>query len=106
MFQERMEITVYILWNIWKSRCVWHFEGQRWEAKEVVQKAITEWQEFTSITKPTAAKPSDGGRFSVRDGNCKADWEFKEQGVIIINVASVTSEASRRQGGGWMADKD
>lgn len=45
-FQDRMEITVYILWNIWKSRCAWHFEEQRWDAREVVQKALNEWQQF------------------------------------------------------------
>lgn len=28
-FQRRLNITVYVLWHIWKARCQWQFEGQK-----------------------------------------------------------------------------
>lgn len=54
--QERTEITVYLLWHIWKARCAWQFEGYRWEAREIVQKAMLEWQEFKVHSKPSSKK--------------------------------------------------
>lgn len=51
--QERMELTVYILWYIWKARCAWYFENHKWDAEEIIQKALAEWQEFKLYTKKT-----------------------------------------------------
>lgn len=28
-FQRRAELTVYLLWHMWKARCTWQFEGRK-----------------------------------------------------------------------------
>lgn len=56
--QERTEITVYLLWYIWKARCAWQFEGHRWETREIVQKSMLEWQEFKVHSKQSSKKGS------------------------------------------------
>lgn len=60
LVQERIEIIVYLLWYIWKARCAWKFENKRWEAWEIIQKAMSEWQEYQNHSKQSA-KP----------GNCR-----------------------------------
>lgn len=50
--QERIELTVYLLWYIWKARCVWQFEDHKWEAWEIVHRAVSEWQEFQQCSQP------------------------------------------------------
>lgn len=46
MMLERMEITDYICWNMWKARNAWLFNGVKWEPWEIVNKALQEWKEF------------------------------------------------------------
>lgn len=86
-----MEITVYILWYIWKSRCAWHFKGQKWEARKIIQKA----------TRDSTAKSSTRSKHSARDRNCEETSEVDLQGNIRINVASEKHEGFNRYGVGW-----
>lgn len=46
---KAVEFTVYLLWHIWKSRNLWHFQSQKLEAYEVVQKALQEWNEYDDL---------------------------------------------------------
>ncbi|CAI9095797.1 OLC1v1031812C1 [Oldenlandia corymbosa var. corymbosa] len=47
--QARVELSVYILWQIWKARNVWLYEGKKLEPMEVVQRAMKEWGEFKQV---------------------------------------------------------
>lgn len=101
-FWERMELTVYILWCIWKLRCAWQFQGEKWEANEIIQKAMKEWHEFSFDIQQATAK----GNPRI---NCSAGVEMEEttdasdlQGVIRIHVASEKQEGCLRHGVVWM----
>lgn len=48
--QDRIQLSVYILWLLWKTRNMWIFNGERRTEKEIVDLAIAEWQEFTEVT--------------------------------------------------------
>ncbi|XP_027158016.1 uncharacterized protein LOC113759637 [Coffea eugenioides] len=47
--QERIELTVNVLWQIWKSRNRRQFEDKRMDPMAVVQKATREWKEFQEV---------------------------------------------------------
>lgn len=43
-----------------KARCAWHFENQKWDAWDIVQKAMCEWQAFQKQPKQPATPGSAG----------------------------------------------
>lgn len=93
-FVERMEVSVYLLWFIWKARCAWKFEGLKWEAMDVVQKAVNEWQEFKAAENKPAARSRSMGKGAVR----KDGGQTGVQEIVKINLACEVQERSRRVG--------
>ncbi|CAI9105556.1 OLC1v1004497C1 [Oldenlandia corymbosa var. corymbosa] len=43
--QARVEVTIYILWNLWKNKNKRLFEDEELEAMQVVYRAMGEWEE-------------------------------------------------------------
>lgn len=94
---DRIELTIYLMWFIWKSRCVWQFEGQRWVAKEVVQKAMVDWQEFIGmLEKKKQKKGSEKTWAYVREGH----EEYEHQDIIVH--MSYKRQENTGQMGNWM----
>ncbi|CAI9097451.1 OLC1v1033881C1 [Oldenlandia corymbosa var. corymbosa] len=66
----RIEISVYLLWQIWKARNSWQYEETKIEAFEVVRRAIAEWTEFKQVQKARQRVQNIGRR----EENNKDGW--------------------------------
>lgn len=40
---KRMELSVFIFWQLWKVRNAWQFNKELWEPKLIINKAVREW---------------------------------------------------------------
>lgn len=49
--QQHIELTAYILWQIWKSGNSGMFEHKGKDGKEVIQRVTMEWNEFELASK-------------------------------------------------------
>lgn len=49
--QDRIQLSVYILWILWKTRNLWVFTGEKRSEKETVDLAYAEWYEFSKVHK-------------------------------------------------------
>lgn len=48
--EDRQELTVYILWHLWKSKNAWSMEGVWRTAKDIVDNTLEERLEFKQIS--------------------------------------------------------
>ncbi|KAK6158751.1 hypothetical protein DH2020_006065 [Rehmannia glutinosa] len=46
VFIERINLSTYLLWWLWKTRNTWQFQKVRMSEKEMITQAHTEWLEF------------------------------------------------------------
>ncbi|KAK6139398.1 hypothetical protein DH2020_026857 [Rehmannia glutinosa] len=55
---ERIQLTTYLLWWLWKARNLWLFQKVRMTEKEIVHCAVKEWREFMDavVTKSVPVK--------------------------------------------------
>lgn len=44
--KERIELTSYILWQLWKTCNDWHFNKLERDAREIIHRAVSEWNKF------------------------------------------------------------
>ncbi|CAA0833862.1 Unknown protein [Striga hermonthica] len=54
--RDRISLSSYIMWWLWKTRNGWLFEKERISEKQMVDKAIMEWQEYEDICKNQTSK--------------------------------------------------
>ncbi|GER28347.1 ribonuclease H-like superfamily protein [Striga asiatica] len=50
IYIKRQQLTVYLLWWLWKGRNLWIFERRWLSAKEIVDGAVQEWSEFFDVS--------------------------------------------------------
>ena len=97
--QERIELTVNVLWQIWKSRNRRQFEDKRMDPMTVVNKATREWREFQEV------QDVDGGtgnhRTSGKEG--LGGWKEPEGGWVKINSDAAVQQKTERAGWGMIA---
>ncbi|CAI9116419.1 OLC1v1017559C1 [Oldenlandia corymbosa var. corymbosa] len=82
-FTARLEISVYTLWQIWKSRNSWLFEEKETEPLLIAQRALNEWNEFKPVH-PQTNVPTQ----SISSEEGTQGWRCPESGMVRINVSS------------------
>lgn len=100
--QKRMELTVYLVWYIWKARCMWQFQNQKWDAKELVQNAMNDWAEFEQSVQ-LGTKKTGNEKKGIAD---QVDLGNETCSTVIINVAAETQDHTGRIGLGWCFKKE
>ncbi|XP_071926256.1 uncharacterized protein [Coffea arabica] len=97
--QERIELTVNVLWQIWKSRNRRQFEDKGMDPMTVVSKATREWREFQE------AQGVDGDNSSHM--NCGMEgmggWKEPEGGWVKFNSDAAVQQKTERAGWGMIA---
>ncbi|CAH2946199.1 MAG: hypothetical protein PPHERAN_6371 [uncultured Paraburkholderia sp.] len=58
-FQSRLELTLYLWWQIWKARNDWVFRGERKSEMDIVRSATNEWMEYNEARETKKKKCSD-----------------------------------------------
>ncbi|CDP14369.1 unnamed protein product [Coffea canephora] len=97
--QERIELTVNVLWQIWKSRNRRQFEDKGMDPMTVVNKATREWREFQE------AQDVDGGNGSHTTNGKEGlgGWREPEVGWVKINSDAAVQQKAERAGWGMIA---
>lgn len=91
--KKAVELSVYLLWHIWKARNAWQFQGQKMHIVEVVKHAMQDWQEYGEIN--DAARKSDRQR-KCRSGETKAGNNDPTETIIkVATESSGVGEDSR-----------
>ncbi|WP_157056330.1 hypothetical protein, partial [Candidatus Burkholderia verschuerenii] len=98
MIQDRQDLTVYILWQIWRNRNEWCFSETRRHEKEVVQRAWEEWMEFkeAQAEKTRISNKPILVRTRVR-------WTVPGPGIVKINVGTAEDRSKESSGIGIIA---
>lgn len=96
-FRDRMKVSVYLLWAIWKARCAWSFDGLTWSAHEVVQKAVAEWCEFKAIKEKDELR--HGNRIADQPQPVLNSGDLPEE--LRITMAFKRQEIGGQVGVGW-----
>lgn len=80
--KKGIELTVYLLWQIWKCRNSWQFQEQKVEVEEAVQKATNEWREYENIQQRKGTMKNE------RNSNLLVHDQRRETapGAIRINI--------------------
>ncbi|CAA0832958.1 Unknown protein [Striga hermonthica] len=81
---ERMSISALLIWNIWKSINEWIWNRTHREAKEIVEKTLSDWLEIVNI--------KEGKAQTVRL-NLSAKHHFKDQFSKKVGQESSTASA-------------
>lgn len=51
--RERMTVSAFILWQVWKAHNAWYFNKEYWEPKVIIDRAVREWM---NIRKPVKGR--------------------------------------------------
>ncbi|CAH2944887.1 MAG: hypothetical protein PCALPYG88_7425, partial [uncultured Paraburkholderia sp.] len=97
-FQSRIELTVYLWWQIWKARNEWMFRGEMKSEYDIVRSATNDWLEYNEAREIKKKKGSD--TITVKP---PMPWEPPERDVIKLNVSSVCDDDCMRVGLGGIA---
>lgn len=81
--QDRQELTTYILWQTWKARNAYLFNGGRKTEREIVQLAWQEWIEYKEEQEINAGGLT--GRLRVEE---QQGWTAPKAETIKINTSS------------------
>ncbi|XP_027150299.1 uncharacterized protein LOC113750534 [Coffea eugenioides] len=96
---DRIQLTVSILWQVWKARNKMTFQAERGNAKLIVDKAHSEWLEYEACNE-TNGRPATPAE---ENGQSQQKWEPPKEGVIRINTDAVLSAKMVRTGLGIIA---
>lgn len=96
--RERLEITTYLIWHIWKARNSWTYNASKVSEIEVVHKAIAEWTEY----RDNQMKREAGINVRRLEGFQNA-WKYPEVGTVKLNVSSFWEAEDRPVGLGIIA---
>ncbi|KAK6139898.1 hypothetical protein DH2020_026343 [Rehmannia glutinosa] len=98
--KDRIALSTYILWWLWKTRNLWMFQQCRMPDKELVDLAYSEWNEFNHLGTKKGKKDSTEATNLQSENNDL--FEFPEVGQIEISVSAVWRE-DRKVGWGCIA---
>nr|XP_027125983.1 uncharacterized protein LOC113742348 [Coffea arabica] len=79
--RERVELTVNLLWQIWKSRNGVQFNNKRRDPTLAVHKAVVEWREFHDIQEAEVERVGGG----VTENEGISGWGRPKEGWIKVN---------------------
>ncbi|XP_027086499.1 uncharacterized protein [Coffea arabica] len=96
---DRIQLTVNILWQVWKARNKMTFQTERVDAKLIVDKAQREWLEYEAENETTGQSDTTSGE----NGQSQQKWEPPKEGVIRINIDAALSAKMVRTGFGIIA---
>lgn len=93
--RSHIELTINILWQIWKSRNLIQFSNDRTRLGLTVGKAVQEWQEYSEIDNEMEEPKKEGREVAYGEGK----YLPPPQDFICLN----TDAALRQQDGkiGW-----
>lgn len=96
---DHINLTVNILWQVWKARNKLVFEQKQTDARKIVQKAQVEWLEFDNAN----AEASSTSRNLTQHSLHPTIWEPPKEGTIRINTDAAISAQMVRTGKGIIA---
>ncbi|XP_027087538.1 uncharacterized protein [Coffea arabica] len=96
---DRIKLTVYILWQLWKARNKRVFQLESVDAKVIIDKAQQEWIEFEEATGPQPR----GFESTEQERLSHHNWEPPMEGVVRINTDAAISAKMVRTGLGIVA---
>lgn len=99
--QERLEISAYLFWHLWKARNENIFRGNARSEKRIVDLALNEWLEYKEET-----ERSQGRRFLAQVHQEQEQWSKPEKGFVRLSVSSIAAPESRSIGCGFHAKND
>ena len=80
--RNHIELTINILWQIWKSRNLIRFNTDRKCPGIVVGKAMQEWREYAEVFNEVEGQEQDGQEEVYRAGK----WSPPPQHFICLNT--------------------
>ncbi|XP_027093792.1 uncharacterized protein [Coffea arabica] len=96
---ERIQLTVNVLWQLWKARNKMVFQMENVDAKAIVDKAQLEWLEYIAANETdhqTHASPE-------MEVHVPQHWEPPKEGIMRINTDAAISAIMVRTGLGIIA---
>ena len=97
--QERIALTINLLWQIWKSRNTRQFEAKARDPMTVVQKAVGEWREYQDA-QVEEREPIRGSRVGKEE---LSEWKEPREAWVKINSDAVVHQNKDRAGWGLVA---
>ncbi|CDP09717.1 unnamed protein product [Coffea canephora] len=96
--REHVELTVNILWQIWKRRNEWKFNAKRRHPWESIKKALQEWQEQASAWREEKSTPVEAER-----DRETAETDEGGRDEMQIRLSTHVQEQTNRVGTGIIA---
>lgn len=99
--QDTIQLSVYILWMLWKTRNLWVFNWERRSEKEIVDLACAKWHEFCEVqADSTATVPLQA--------NSRIQQKERRRRIAVACTKVYISACSVKQGlvgfGGFVVD--
>lgn len=88
--QERMEMSAFIFWHLWKARNDWHFNRVGSDPKVLIDRAVLEWSEFQEVVISKESR-----LVSTRIQQHQDEWSKPNAGYVRINFCSQVESSSR-----------
>lgn len=90
--RERVEITSYTFWHIWKVRNEWQFNRKECDPRELSNNAINELRQFHEAIAIKEAKEVRIGLLQTHE-----EWTKPEYGRIRLKASSLVEGKSKRE---------
>lgn len=80
--QDRLELIVYVIWMLWKTRNLWMFNYQMRTERDTIEQAVVEWIEFKELEK--GAKHAHANVELVENTKSLVEWRITEVGCVKV----------------------
>ena len=97
--EDRIKLTINILWQIWKARNKLTFQSELVDAKVIIYKAQQEWIEYEVVYESDTRTNSD----LEIERQVQQRWEPPKEGTMMINTDIAISAKMVRSGLGIIA---
>ncbi|KAL3511189.1 hypothetical protein ACH5RR_030590 [Cinchona calisaya] len=85
---QRIQLTINLLWHIWKARNKWIFNAERVDFMDVIHQAQQDWNEVQDVL--IEAQQRNTGRTKMNSSQEK--WSPPDLGSIKLNKAAIVQK--------------
>ncbi|KAK6136156.1 hypothetical protein DH2020_030090 [Rehmannia glutinosa] len=93
--EDRIQLTIYILWWLWKARNLWVFQRSKLTEKVIVECAVNEWMEYKNVVFVSPKTPK-----SVIPGKCSSVNELSCGNIVGLVSCEVSACVTKEKSGG------
>ncbi|KAL3511093.1 hypothetical protein ACH5RR_030494 [Cinchona calisaya] len=85
---QRIQLTINLLWHIWKAKNKWIFNAERVDFMDVIHQAQQDWNELHDVL--IEAQQRNTGRTKMNSSQEK--WSPPDLGIIKLNTAAIVQK--------------